>query len=75
MTDSDVKIPSKNPENGGLSLISSKACCVVVEYLQGGTLKNYLIKKRRQKLPMKTVVELALDLARGSKLFVHNHFL
>ena len=75
MTHSDVKIPSKNPENGGLSLTSSKACCVVVEYLQGGTLKNYLIKKRRQKLPMKTVVELALDLARGSKLFVHNHFL
>uniref|UniRef100_A0A7N0TMT3 Protein kinase domain-containing protein n=1 Tax=Kalanchoe fedtschenkoi TaxID=63787 RepID=A0A7N0TMT3_KALFE len=54
----------------------ARACCVVVEYLNGGTLKNYLIRNRRKKLPFKVVVQLALDLARGlsylhSKKIVH----
>ncbi|KAG0461046.1 hypothetical protein HPP92_021343, partial [Vanilla planifolia] len=51
-------------------------CCVVVEYLPGGTLKNYLIRNHRRKLAFKVVVQLALDLARGlsylhSKKIVH----
>ncbi|BAB92793.1 protein kinase 6-like [Oryza sativa Japonica Group] len=54
----------------------SNICCVVVEYLAGGALKNFLIKNRRRKLAYKVVVQLALDLARGlsylhSKKIVH----
>ncbi|PON54461.1 Tyrosine-protein kinase [Parasponia andersonii] len=44
------------------------ACCIVVEYLPGGTLKNYLYRNRRKKIAFKIVVQLALDLARGSNL-------
>lgn len=51
-------------ENGEISM-PNNICCVVVEYLQGGALKNYLIKNRKRKLPFKVVVQLALDLARG----------
>ncbi|KAJ6845507.1 serine/threonine-protein kinase HT1-like [Iris pallida] len=51
-------------ENGHVSM-PSNVCCVVVEYLPGGTLKSYLIKNRRRKLPFKVVIQLALDLARG----------
>ncbi|KAI3763131.1 hypothetical protein L1987_53581 [Smallanthus sonchifolius] len=51
-------------ENGQISM-PSNICCVVVEYLPGGALKNYLIKNRRKKLPFKVVVQMALDLARG----------
>ncbi|XP_047310944.1 serine/threonine-protein kinase STY13-like [Impatiens glandulifera] len=40
-------------------------CCVIVEYLPGGALKNFLIKNRRKKLPFKVVIQLALDLAKG----------
>jgi serine/threonine protein kinase len=52
------------------------ACCVVVEYLAGGTLKSYLIKNRRKKLAFNVVIQLALDLSRGlsylqSKKIVH----
>lgn len=52
------------------------ACCVVVEYLAGGTLKSYLIKNRRKKLAFDVVIQLALDLSRGlsylqSKKIVH----
>lgn len=51
-------------ENGQISM-PSNICCVIVEYLPGGALKNYLIKNRKRKLPFKVVVQLALDLARG----------
>lgn len=49
----------------GLISMPSNICCVVVEYLPGGALKNYLIKNRRKKLAFKVVHQLALDLARG----------
>ncbi|ONK68461.1 uncharacterized protein A4U43_C05F11860 [Asparagus officinalis] len=49
----------------GLLGMPTSVCCVVVEYLAGGTLKTYLIKNRRRKLAFKVVVQLALDLARG----------
>lgn len=64
MGTSNLRIPSKNPSDGDTSL-PSRACCVVVEYLPGGTLKQYLIRNRRKKLAFKIVIQLALDLSRG----------
>lgn len=52
-------------ENGHIGM-PSNICCVIVEYCPGGALKSYLIKNRRKKLAFKVVVQLALDLARGS---------
>ncbi|TYG78322.1 hypothetical protein ES288_D02G050200v1 [Gossypium darwinii] len=49
----------------GHDSLPSRACCVVVEYLPGGTLKQYLIRNRRKKLALKVVIQLALDLSRG----------
>lgn len=76
MGTSELKIPAQNSVNGDLTPVPSRACCVVVEYLAGGTLKNYLIKNRRKKLAFKVVIQLALDLSRGlsylhSKKIVH----
>ncbi|CAN8253526.1 unnamed protein product [Cochlearia groenlandica] len=51
-------------ESGPLAM-PNNICCVVVEYLQGGALKSFLIKNRRRKLAFKVVVQIALDLARG----------
>ncbi|KAI3910799.1 hypothetical protein MKW98_030607 [Papaver atlanticum] len=73
MGTSNLKIPSNNPSGAALP---SRACCVIVEYLPGGTLKHYLIRNRRKKLAFKIVIQLALDLARGlsylhSKKIVH----
>lgn len=62
MGTSNLKIPSKLVSDDALP---AKACCVVVEYLPGGTLKSYLIKNRRKKLAYKIVIQLALDLSRG----------
>ncbi|GMJ01906.1 hypothetical protein like AT3G22750 [Hibiscus trionum] len=76
MGTSNLKIPLKYPSADGQSSLPSRACCVVVEYLPGGTLKQYLIKNRRKKLALKVVVQLALDISRGlsylhSKKIVH----
>ncbi|CAF1841903.1 hypothetical protein HID58_060394 [Brassica napus] len=77
MGTSDLKIPSGSDSGGhGNGAHPAKACCVVVEYVAGGTLKKFLIKKYRSKLPIKDVIQLALDLARGlsylhSKAIVH----
>ncbi|XWS08937.1 hypothetical protein CRYUN_Cryun40dG0043100 [Craigia yunnanensis] len=65
MGTSNLKIPSKNPSADSHNSLPSRACCVVVEYLPGGTLKQYLIRNRRKKLAFKVVVQLALDLSRG----------
>ncbi|KAG0458342.1 hypothetical protein HPP92_023179 [Vanilla planifolia] len=67
----DLNIPC-NDQNS----LPPRACCVVVEFLPGGTLKQYLIKHYHRKLPYKVVIQLALDLARGlsylhSKKIVH----
>lgn len=51
-------------ENGTFGM-PLNVSCVVVEYLAGGTLKNFLIKNRRKKLAFKIVVQIALDIARG----------
>lgn len=65
MGTSNLKIPSKTSYNGDEDSLPSRACCVIVEYIPGGTLKQYLIKSRRKKLAYKIVIQLALDLARG----------
>lgn len=61
MGSSELNIQTDNGHIG----MPSNICCVVVEYLPGGALKNYLIKNRRKKLAFKVVVQMALDLARG----------
>lgn len=61
----NLKIPSKGSSMDSQNSLPSRACCVVVEYLPGGTLKQYLIRNRRKKLAFKVVIQLALDLSRG----------
>ncbi|OIT32545.1 PREDICTED: serine/threonine-protein kinase HT1-like [Nicotiana attenuata] len=39
--------------------------CIVVEFVPRGTLKSYLIKNHIKKLPLHTVIKLALDVAKG----------
>ena len=62
MGTSNLKIPN---QTSGQDSLPSRACCVIVEFVPGGTLKNYLFKNRRKKLPYKAVIQLALDLSRG----------
>ncbi|KAL3648996.1 hypothetical protein CASFOL_005399 [Castilleja foliolosa] len=64
MGTSQFKIPSKNPSEG-YTTFPSRACCVLVEFLTGGTLKNFLYKNRKKKLSFRVVIQLALDLSRG----------
>ncbi|XP_022953502.1 serine/threonine-protein kinase HT1-like isoform X1 [Cucurbita moschata] len=76
MGTSNLKIPPKSPSFDSNQSFPSRACCVVVEYLPGGTLKGFLIKNRKKKLAFKVVIQLALDLSRGlsylhSKKIVH----
>ncbi|KAL0662254.1 hypothetical protein Bca4012_099091 [Brassica carinata] len=61
MGTTNLKIPTADLENS----LPQRACCVVVEYVSGGTLKHYLIRNRRKKLAFKVVIKLALDLSRG----------
>ncbi|XP_010435069.1 PREDICTED: serine/threonine-protein kinase HT1-like [Camelina sativa] len=61
MGTTNLKIPSGDSKNS----LPQQACCVVVEYLSGGTLKQHLIGHRNKKLAFKAVIKLALDLARG----------
>ena len=65
MGTSNLKIPVKNSSTDGQNNHPARACCVVVEFLTGGNLKQYLYKNRRKKLAYKVVIQLALDLARG----------
>ncbi|OMP05097.1 hypothetical protein COLO4_09056 [Corchorus olitorius] len=76
MGTSNLKIPTKGASTENNNSLPSRACCVVVEYLPGGTLKNFLIRNRRKKLAFKVVIQIALDLSRGlsylhSKKIVH----
>ncbi|KAL3517602.1 hypothetical protein ACH5RR_020191 [Cinchona calisaya] len=76
MGTSNLKIPSKSSSIDGQNSLPSRACCVVVEYLPGGSLKRFLIRNYRKKLAFKVVIQLALDLSRGlnylhSKKIVH----
>ncbi|XP_022727704.1 methylcrotonoyl-CoA carboxylase subunit alpha, mitochondrial-like isoform X1 [Durio zibethinus] len=76
MGTSNLKIPTKDATSENNNSFPSRACCVVVEYLPGGALKNFLIRNRRKKLAFKVVIQIALDLSRGlsylhSKKIVH----
>ena len=65
MGTSNLKIPVKSNSTDDHNSLPSRACCVVVEYLPGGTLKRFLIRNYRKKLAFKVVIQLALDLSRG----------
>ncbi|MBA0825972.1 hypothetical protein Goarm_010871 [Gossypium armourianum] len=65
MGTSNLKIPTKDGISENNNSLPARACCVVVEYLPGGTLKNFLIRNRRKKLTFKVVIQIALDLSRG----------
>ncbi|MCO5574628.1 hypothetical protein L7F22_028417 [Adiantum nelumboides] len=65
MGNGDLQIPSHEQGADGFVHVASNVCCVVVEYLAGGTLKNFLIRHIRKKLTFKAVMQLALDLSRG----------
>ncbi|XP_031253089.1 serine/threonine-protein kinase STY13-like [Pistacia vera] len=76
MGTSNLKIPSESTTSDYHNSIPSRACCVVVEFVPGGTLKKFLFRNRKKKLAFKVVIELALDLSRGlsylhSKNIVH----
>lgn len=76
MGTTNLKIPSQSATSDSHNSLPSRACCVVVEYLPGGTLKKFLIRNKRKKLAFKVVIQIALDLARGlsylhSKTIVH----
>ncbi|KAL9430981.1 hypothetical protein AB3S75_026219 [Citrus x aurantiifolia] len=76
MGTTNLKIPSQSATSDSHNSLPSRACCVVVEYLPGGTLKKFLIRNKRKKLAFKVVIQIALDLARGlsylhSKKIVH----
>lgn len=75
MGTTNLKIPSKSDTSDSHNSLPSRACCVVVEYLPGGTLKTFLIRNKRKKLALKVVIQIALDLARGYvwRLFI-NYF-
>ncbi|KAF9605080.1 hypothetical protein IFM89_013750 [Coptis chinensis] len=61
MGTSNLKIPLAEGDRSH----PARACCVVVEYLAGGTLKRKIFENRLRKLPFKVVIETALDLSRG----------
>ncbi|PWA76938.1 protein kinase superfamily protein [Artemisia annua] len=72
MGTSELNIPSDE----GKTCLRDGSCCVVVEYVPGGTLKKYLIENIKKKLSLRTVVKISLELARGlsylhSKKIVH----
>lgn len=76
MGTSNLRVPLNNSSRDVQPSFPSRACCVVVEYISGGNLKQFLIRNRKKKLPFKVVIRLALDLARGlsylhSKKIVH----
>ncbi|KAL3501197.1 hypothetical protein ACH5RR_035646 [Cinchona calisaya] len=49
----------------GKGRMPRNGCCIVAEYVGGGTLSSYLWKNRIRKLPLNVVIQLALDAARG----------
>ncbi|XP_023527178.1 serine/threonine-protein kinase STY46-like [Cucurbita pepo subsp. pepo] len=59
---SKSKVSSMDHQNDS---ISPTACCVVVEYVPGGTLKELVMMKKKRKLPFKDAIHLALDLSKG----------
>lgn len=70
--------PSMVVDHGGALRVSRDVCCVVLEYLGGGTLKAMMAdaQARRKRLAVTRVVRIALQVAQGlaylhSKNIVH----
>ncbi|CAI5532603.1 unnamed protein product [Closterium sp. Naga37s-1] len=57
--------PSTVEDHRGVLRVGSHVCCVVLEFLAGGTLKQLLMKQYHNKLSVHRVVHLALDIAEG----------
>ncbi|CAI7822536.1 unnamed protein product, partial [Closterium sp. NIES-54] len=57
--------PSTVEDHRGMLRVGSHVCCVVLEFLAGGTLKQLLMKHYHKKLSVHRVVHLALDIAEG----------
>ncbi|XP_024358978.1 serine/threonine/tyrosine-protein kinase HT1 [Physcomitrium patens] len=46
-------------------------CCLIMEYVPGGSLRAFLHKKESGSLPYKTMLSMALDIAKGME-FLHS---
>eukprot|EP00475_Leptophrys_vorax_P043077 TRINITY_DN8177_c0_g1_i1.p1 TRINITY_DN8177_c0_g1~~TRINITY_DN8177_c0_g1_i1.p1 ORF type:complete len:580 (+),score=-3.18 TRINITY_DN8177_c0_g1_i1:213-1952(+) len=65
--------PSTVVDHDGQLHVSSHVCCVVLEYLGGGTLKGLLaeMQERKKRLPLKRVVQIGLQVGEGLK-YLHS---
>nr|XP_025884468.1 serine/threonine-protein kinase STY13-like [Solanum lycopersicum] len=68
---SKIKIKCKKCAN---VLSTNGYCCIVVEYVGGGTLQSYLYKHTilKKKLPLDTTIQVALDVAKGLN-YIHSN--
>nr|XP_009589903.1 serine/threonine-protein kinase STY13-like [Nicotiana tomentosiformis] len=69
----EIKLKSENCQR---RRSTKDGYCFVVEFVPKGTLKSYLIKNQVKKLPLRCVIQLGLDIAKGlsylhSKKIVH----
>lgn len=48
-------------------------CCLIMEYVPGGSLRAFLHRNESGSLPMKTVVSMALDVANGMEYLHSQH--
>ncbi|OAE24267.1 hypothetical protein AXG93_1528s1170 [Marchantia polymorpha subsp. ruderalis] len=64
----EFEIPAQNVGWKGTFTFKSATCCVLMEFVSGGSVRNFWINSRRagrRRLPYNTVIQLALDTARG----------
>ncbi|KAI3698886.1 hypothetical protein L2E82_42782 [Cichorium intybus] len=45
--------------------------CIVCEHIKGGSLRSYILKNRHKKMPFKTFIRMALDIAKGLS-YIHS---
>ncbi|CAI9275780.1 unnamed protein product [Lactuca saligna] len=67
---------TKNCRQKNKKMKTESNFCIVCEYVKGGSLRSYLLKNRNKKLPFKTFIRFALDIAKGlsylhSKKVIH----
>ncbi|GAQ83389.1 Protein kinase superfamily protein [Klebsormidium nitens] len=68
---SEHAIPKLASAVPGNIKFSSNVCCVVVEYVGGGTVKDCLIKKNQKRLPYKKFLSMAIGVAKGME-YLHS---
>ncbi|KAG6546137.1 hypothetical protein Mapa_012171 [Marchantia paleacea] len=64
----EFEIPAQNLGSRGTFTFKASTCCVLMEFVPGGSVRNFWINSRRagrRRLTYNTVVQLALDTARG----------